>query len=141
MSDRDHRRYPRFPSTLPVGVSMAQVVASESRYLNNISEGGLAFNAMMPIEIGTVVEVAIPVNQPLLRAAARVAWCRQNGPEYAVGVEFIDDNPQFRRRLVDMVRQIEAYRQQAAEQGRQLNAQQATLEWIERHGRQFVDRN
>ena len=34
------RSYIRYPSGLPVSVSLEEVVASETLYLNNISRGG-----------------------------------------------------------------------------------------------------
>lgn len=133
----DKRQHPRYEAQLPVAFTLGEVVSSESVYLNNISEGGLAFNAMVPLEPGTVIMLHLPVSRPVFRTPGRVVWCRKMALQYAVGVEFLGTDPEFRRRMVDMVRRIEDYRAAARRDGRELSGQQAALEWIERYGREF----
>ena len=126
------RKHSRLASDLPVKVLFEELVASESTYLNNISEGGMSFNSMRALETGSLVNVRIPLNKPIFDFACRVVWCTKKGVEYTIGVEFIGSDAAFRQRLVTMVQDIDNYRLQVQEQGRHLTSQQATLEWISR---------
>ena len=135
------RKYPRHPSDLPVKVLFEELVASESSYLNNISEGGLSFNSMLPLELGAVVSIRIPLNKPVFDFAGRVVWCVKKGVEYTIGVEFVGSDSAFRQRVVAMVQGIDDYRKQVYEkEGRHLNSQQAALEWISHHANDLYDK-
>jgi hypothetical protein len=131
----DKRRDIRYPSALPVAFTLGEVVASESVYLNNISAGGMAFDSMVELAPGTVIMLHLPPSRPVFRIPARVVWCRKMSLQYAVGVEFVGTDRAFRNRMVEVVRHIEAYRQEAERSGRRLTAQEAALEWIELFGR------
>lgn len=133
----EHRRHPRFASDLPAAVSLGELVASESSYITNISAGGVAFNAMVPIEPETVIMLQLPPARPVLSAPARVVWCRKMGLHYVVGAEFLSKDLGFRERMVEMVQRIDAYRSEAASAGRNLSGQQAALEWIGKFGKDF----
>jgi Tfp pilus assembly protein PilZ len=137
MSESDNRKTPRYPGEIPVAYTLGEVVASESAYLNNISVGGISFDSMVALDLGTVILLQIPVSHPLFTAPGRVIWCRKIAFQHQVGVEFLDTDADFRAHMVDMVRRIEAYRQDAARAGRDLSAQEATLEWIELFGGEF----
>lgn len=137
MSTPDNRKTPRYPGEIPVAYTLGEVVASESAYLNNISAGGISFDSMVALDPGTVILLQMPVSHPLFSTPSRVIWCRKIAFQHEVGVEFMDADMGFRGRIVDMVRRIEAYRQDAARAGRDLTAQEATLEWIELFGGEF----
>ncbi len=135
------RKYPRHPSDLPVKVLFEELVASESSYLNNISEGGLSFNSMLPLELGAVVGIRIPLNKPVFDFAGRVVWCVKKGLEYTIGVEFVGSDSTFRQRVVAMVQGIDDYRKRVLEQeGRHLTSQQAALEWISHYADDLYDK-
>jgi hypothetical protein len=137
MSTPDNRKTPRYPGEIPVAFTLGEVVASESAYLNNISAGGIAFDSIVALDPGTVILLQMPVSHPLFSTPGRVIWCRKIAFQHEVGVEFMDADTEFRARMVDMVRRIEAYRQDAARAGRDLTGQEATLEWIGLHGEKF----
>jgi hypothetical protein len=136
MSSND-RAHPRHVSDLPVVVSFGEVLASESTYLNDISAGGVGFNAMVPLEPGAVLILQLPPGRPVLSTPVRVVWCRQVGLHHAVGAEFLSKNVALRDRIVEMVRQIDDYRSATARDGRSLSAQHAAIEWIDRFGKDF----
>lgn len=131
------RRHPRTSTNVQVSFTLGEVVASESAYLNNISDGGASFNAMVEISAGTVIMMHFPTGKPVLRAPARVVWCRKNGFHIEVGVEFLSQEQTFRRQLVNAIREIGAYRAKARQDGRHLDDQQATLEWFRLHASDF----
>ena len=113
MSSIDHRKHPRYPASLPVTVTLGEVVASESAYLNNISVGGVSFNSMVKLDPGTVIMLHFPVSKPVFHTPGRVAWCRQSGFQHLVGVEFLDLNLNFRERMVSLVRKIGEFHEEA----------------------------
>lgn len=133
----EQRRHPRYPTDLPVAVAFGEVVASESSYLSNISTGGVAFNAMVALEPGTVIMLQLPPARPVIRTPARVVWCRPMALHYAVGAEFLSKDLAFRNRLVEMTQRIDSYHQEAVRAGRSLSGPEAALEWIELFGRDF----
>lgn len=133
----EQRRHPRFSTDLPVAVAFGEVVASESSYLTNISTGGVAFNAMVALDPGTVIMLQLPPARPVIRTPVRVVWCSRMALHYAVGAEFLSKDVSFRERLVEMVQRIDGYRAEAERAGRDLSAQQAALEWIELFGADF----
>lgn len=137
MSTADNRKAPRYPGEIPVAFTLGEVVASESAYLNNISAGGISFDSMATLAPGTVILLQLPVNKPQFSTPSRVIWCRKVAFQHEVGVEFLNTDTEFRASMVDMVRRIEAYRQDTARAGRDLSGQEATLEWIEQFGEEF----
>lgn len=135
------RKFPRHATDLPVKVLFEELVASESSYLNNISEGGLSFNAMQPLALGAMVSIRIPLNKPVFDFACRVLWCTKKGLEYTIGVEFVGNDSTFRKRVMALVQGIDDYRQRVLDtEGRQLTSQQAALEWIDRYASDLHDK-
>ena len=57
--------------------------------------------------------------------------------QYVIGVEFLSEDEAFRNRMVELVQSIDAYRHKVRLAGRTLDAQQASLEWIDLFGREF----
>jgi Tfp pilus assembly protein PilZ len=137
MSTLDKRQHARYPASLPVAFALGEVVASESAYLTNISAGGVSFNSMVALELGTVIMLHFPVSKPVFRTPGRVVWCRKMAFQYGIGVEFVDADANFRQRMVNLVRKIEEYREETARAGRKLSAQDVALEWIELFGGDF----
>jgi len=137
MSIADTRKNTRYPTSLPVAFSLAEVVASESAYLNNISISGMSFNSMVALEPGTVIMLHFPVSKPVFSTPGLVVWCRKMAFQYGIGVGYIDVDEEFRLRLVEVVRRIEKYRKQEQRTGRTVSAQDATLEWFGLFGAEF----
>ena len=137
MSTIAKRQHPRYPAALPVAFTLAEVVASESAYLSNISTGGVSFNSMVALELGTVIMLHFPVSKPVFRTPGRVVWCRKMAFQYGIGVEFTEADKNFRQRMVEVVRRIEEYRLEVVRAGRAVSGQDATLEWIELFGAEF----
>ncbi len=133
------RSYVRYPSGMPVSVSLEEVVASETLYLNNISRGGLSFNSMVALKVGTVIRLRIPPNRPFFEVLGKVIWCKKMSLQYVIGVEFINADDKARTQIIEMVFRIDEYRRKLLEQeGRGLTHQQAALEWIEKCWTDFV---
>lgn len=138
MTSVDNRLHTRYPAALPVAFTLGEVVSSESAYLSNISAGGVSFKAMVALEPGMLIMLHFPVSKPVFRTPGRVTWCRQMAFEYEVGVEFVEKNENFRHRMVEVVRRVEEYRQEALRAGRTVTGQDATLEWIDLFGAEYL---
>ena len=106
----------------------------------NVSHGGLAFLSATCPEIGDIIQIRIPTVEPPFENRARVAWCRPEGGEFLVGVQFLDSRAAYQSRMVQQVCSIENYRKEVRErEGRELTAQDAAAEWIERYAGRFPD--
>lgn len=129
--------------TVHVPLEVDRVDAAESSTEGrgvNISHGGLAFLSDACPEVGDVLRIRIPTVDPPFEGRARVAWCRPEGDRNLVGVQFLDAQAAFRSRMVQQVCSIENYRKEVRErEGRDLTAQEAAAEWIERYGGRFPD--
>ena len=137
MPTDNKRQHTRYSTSLPVAFTLAEVVASESAYLNNISISGMSFNSMIPLEPGTVIMLHFPVSKPVFSTPGLVVWCRKMAFQYGIGVGFIDVDEEFRLRMVEVVRRIDKYRKQEQRTGRTVSGQDAALEWVELFGAEF----
>jgi PilZ domain-containing protein len=133
------RQFIRHPSEVPIEIRCAADGGYVRRCSRNVSFGGLAFASDTAIEPETIVALRIPNLRPVFEVAtARVAWCQNEGSQYAVGVQFLDSEEAFRVRMVEQICHIESYRQDVAQrEGRQLTAEEAALEWISRYASSF----
>lgn len=134
----DMRKFIRHPSGIPIEVGSAGQLVHASRGINDIGIGGLAFCCDCALERGMVVEIRIPLVRPPFEMNGRVAWCRERGEFFELGIEFLADDDAFRARMVEQVCYIENYRGQvAATEGRILSSEEAALEWITKFAADF----
>ena len=96
------RQFIRHPSDIPIEIQCAPDGRYIQRSTQNVSYGGLAFSSATAIELDTVIGLRMPHLRPALDLpAARVAWCRQEGGSFAVGVQFLDAAEAFQVRMVE----------------------------------------
>ncbi len=128
----------RHPADVPIVVSRADRQSFAKRQASNVSHGGLAFGADAELVPGTTVVLEIPVVRPPFVTRAQVVWCSPGTDGYDMGVEFLDADDAFRARMVEQVCHIETYRNEVyRREGRALSAEEAAMEWIERHAAEF----
>lgn len=133
------RQFIRHPSDVPIEIQCAPEDGYVRRYTKNVSFGGLAFLSDAALKPESIIALRIPYLRPAFEVtAARVAWCQNEGDQYAVGVQFLDSEEAFRVRMVEQVCHIESYRKDVAQQeGRQLTSEEAAMEWITRYASSF----
>lgn len=134
------RKYLRHPSAVPIRYTLldGNSEANTDNTLKNVSGGGLSFHASEPLEVGTVIRVAIRVKIPPFEADATVIWCNKVGGEYEIGVRFLHNKNDFVLRMVQQVCEVEQYKQDILEQeGRRLSSEEAAAEWIAKHAKDF----
>jgi hypothetical protein len=133
------RSYIRHPSDIPIEYQMDETGSrvSEER-LSNISSGGLSFSCASALPEGCCITIRMASIEPAFAARAQVVWCRRDGEGYAVGVAFIEADALFRARMLEQVCHIEHYKAEVlAQEGRQLDGEQAACEWIQKYAGSF----
>jgi len=132
------RNYIRHPTSIPIHVSLGSQNHEQVK-VRNLSVGGLCFITDILLKVGAVVDLLIPFVKPDYKGAGVIVWRREQSPtEFEVGVRFASDDEYFRVRMMEQVCQIEAYRQRLlADEGRDLSAEQAALEWIGKYAANF----
>lgn len=132
------RKYIRHPVDIPITYKSSDVVGQKEEYLKNISVGGLCFRAGRHLQEGTSISIQIPLTQPVFQGQGRVSWCRPSNGHYEVGVEFLDENTQFRAKMIEQVCYIEHYKREVREnEGRRLSSEEAAIEWIRKYAKDF----
>ena len=132
------RKYIRHPSDIPIEYDLEKVVAEKKEYLNNISTSGLSFRSNMQIKTGSLIQIRIPIREPVFEAEGVVVWCRKNNGYYDVGVEFRDLNAGFGLRMVEQVCHIEQYKKDVLKnERRELSGEEAAVEWITKYAKDF----
>ena len=123
---------------MPVQISLGDVVAHRTEYLNNISFGGLSFRSGIPVEKGTRIKIKIPLVRPIFEADGKVIWCRKGDGTFDVGVKFISPGDNFKIRMLEQVCHIQSYKTEVYEkEKRVLTGEQAALEWIKKYADKF----
>jgi hypothetical protein len=133
------REFIRHPADVPIQIQYVRDGEFENRCTQNVSFGGLAFSSATAIEPETFITLRLPYLQPLFEvAAARVAWCRNEGNQYVIGVQFSDLEEAFRVRMVEQLLHIESYRREIEQrEGRELTTEEAARDWISRYASSF----
>lgn len=132
------RKYIRHPTDIPLEFELGEVVAHQKDYLNNISEGGISFQSNTYIEAGSVINIRIPLREPVFQEKGIVKWCRKKKGGFDVGVQFRDVSSEYRLRMVEQVCHIEHYKKEILEkEGRKLTGEEAAIEWIRKFAKDF----
>jgi hypothetical protein len=135
------RQFIRHPADVPVEIGTIGSRATSPVHMHDISLGGVALRSSFDVPAGAEVEIRIPYVQPPFAARARVAWCRADGDQgFELGVSFLDSETAFLARMVEQICHIEDYRKSVRRlEGRELDPEEAAVEWIARHAAQFPD--
>jgi hypothetical protein len=122
----ENRQYVRHEARVPLEVTVIGAPASVEGI--DVSAGGLAFLIEDKLYPGELISLKMPTVVPVFEATARVAWCREEGVRFRVGVAFVDAQDAQRAQMVEQVCAIERYRMEAMKKGRRLTTSQAAAE-------------
>ena len=126
------------PEGIGTRLRFDSVVVGDGDYLREIGPAGLVFASRLVLNPGAAIELHIPIALPALETHGRVVWCRPEGDHFIVGVEFSHRIDRFQARMIWQVCRIEHYRKTVQErEGRELTRQEAAVEWIKLHARDF----
>ncbi len=137
MIQKHERCYIRHVAHIPLEVEPYDANHQVSLQLENVSVGGLAFKSANDIPVGTLVKIRISDINPEFLVDGVVQWCKPSADAFEVGVEFLGEEDAFRVRMMEQVCHIEQYRQKQLKTGRVLTVNEASEEWIEKHGADF----
>jgi hypothetical protein len=132
------RQYIRHPADIPIDIELDDSTQWHSKRLRNVSLGGLCFESRAEYPCGQLVVIRIPLVQPIFEAHAKVVWCFAKQTGYEVGLELMDQDEAFRANMIEQICHIEHYRKTVQQvEGRELDAQAAAREWIEKFASGF----
>lgn len=138
MSEVDERRFIRHPSNIPIEYCLLDKAVCLLDSINDVSVGGLSFQADNYIEPKSWLHLHIPINDNHFEIDAQVRWCQERDNHYDVGVLFSDKEEAFSARMVEQVCHIEQYKKDVLEkEGRALSGDEAAAEWITKFATEF----
>lgn len=134
------RRYLRHPVDVPIEIYPSP--GQPRLRLRNFSYGGLCCVSPRHLEPGTPVEIEIPdIHPPSYHGQGMVAWCVEEGEHYEVGIRFASEVEAFESRMAEQLCHIESYRRRVSLlEGRELSAEEATLEWTIEYAQRYPRR-
>ena len=131
----------RHPTEIPIEICRVQEPpAYHWRQMKNVSQGGLAFICTTDWQPGTSISIRLPLIKPPFEANGKVIWCRKRQHYFEVGVAFLEPDDAFTVRMIEQLCQIEMYRKRQEGEGRQLTAEEAAMEWINRYAEDFSEK-
>jgi hypothetical protein len=137
-SEKELRNFIRHDAGLPIEIGFSELVAHKKEYLNNISFGGLSFKSKVNIEIGTLINIRIPLVKPMFEAKGKVVWCVNDGNIYNVGVKFVAPADGFKLRMLEQICHIETYKKEIRKkEGRCVTGEEAAIDWIKKYADKF----
>ncbi len=138
MNEVEERRFIRHPSDIPIEYCFLDKRVCLFDSINDVSIGGLSFQAESYIEPESWLHLHIPINDEHFEIDAQVRWCRHKEDHYDVGVLFSNPKEAFSARMVEQVCHIEQYKKDVFEkEGRKLSGDEAAAEWISKYANEF----
>lgn len=132
------RSYIRHPTDVPIELSPAGHASEHCSHIKDVSVGGLSLKSSIQLELKTLIKIKIPLVEPPFETVGVVVWCKKSHSDYEVGLQFIDEQDAYAARMVEQICHIEHYRVNVlAQEGRDLNAEDAAKEWIGKFARDF----
>ena len=133
------RKYIRHPSDVPIEFEISnEPGATRQQRLQNVSLGGLSFFTKRKIDIGTMLNIRIPLIQADFKVEGQVVWCYAWDEAWELGVELLDPEQAWQTRMVEQLCHIEHYKREVwMRDGRRISAEEAAEEWIALHAADF----
>lgn len=134
------RHYTRYKANLPISVTFIRSRGSLAERLKDVSVSGLCVTLSKDPGIGSQLLISIPYLTPPFQTEVEVVWSIAEPGHYNVGLRLLNQDDLFSVRMVEQVCHIEHYRRQLLEkEGRQLTAEQAAREWIDKYSAAFPE--
>jgi len=99
----EKRKYPRHPVEISIDYKISGESSGKTDLTQNISFGGLCFQAQSELAPGTLLSLRFPTINPNFEVASKVAWCSVKKGKVEVGVQFLDENDAFRARMIEEI--------------------------------------
>ncbi len=70
------RKFTRHLTDIPFSFVINNIIGEQQLYMENISQGGLCFNAHACIDRDTHLDIKIPFASQSCKISGKIAWCR-----------------------------------------------------------------
>lgn len=135
------RRFIRHPASIPIQLDYSCRSDRPEPHIGttrDVSAGGLSCYSDKLLSPGDFVEVRISIENKPFKTIGHVIWCRRDNGGYLLGIGFSDMATAYAVRMVEQICHIEEYRLKVKnEEGRELNSEEAAMEWINIHAADF----
>lgn len=134
------RGYIQHPSEIPLKASL--VNPPPANFLpDQAPSQGLCFETAQPFAVGSDIHISIALNGSEFEGDAKVAWVEEQGESRRiVGVNFSDKDESYGIRMAEQICHIEHYRRDILlQEGRNLSAEEAAAEWVDRYASAFPE--
>jgi hypothetical protein len=137
----ERRRYVRHPIRVPLAVRPRGSTQAFFSRVADLSEGGLSFGAPLPVELGTILDIELPVHHSRFKLTGTVASCMTTADgSFRVGLSFGETDVSFKMKLAEQVLRIEELRATLSrERGTEVSTQEASELWVEQFASSFAD--
>lgn len=136
----DRRRYVRHPICVPVLVRPRNSSRDFKSFSGDLSVGGLSFDSALPLDLGSTLDVELPVHHTRFGLEATVASCAPQGPGFRIGLSFVEPNAAFKLKLAEQVLRIEELQATLTkERGAVVTSREAARVWVEQYAESFAD--
>lgn len=131
-SNRNPVHYMQHPST----IALVLTPVAKQNMSNPPLPLGLICNTDTPFSTAAQIEITAPKQAPDMNIRGEIAWCRDFGKGYQVGVAFHSTSELYKIRMLEQLCHIEEYRR-SSHSKTQAGKQGAALEWIEKYAAHF----
>ena len=124
------RHFIRHPVNIPIEAILADnACLPSSGNAHSLGLGGLAFSTDLELKPGSIIQIKILHKLVEFITEARVVWCRVEGQNTDLGVEFLNPDDAFTARMVEQICHLENYGQSISHsEGQHLTDKQAADE-------------
>lgn len=129
----EKRRHPRHPISSPVRYTEIQSHTKGGSMSVDISEGGICFLAGRFMPRGTSVYFNIPVTDQLFQVEGKTTYSTflPNVDFYRTGVEFLNPQVFFQKKLTEEIAQIREYQKKLSKElGYEISEKEAAERWV-----------
>lgn len=139
--ENEKRKFFRHPIKVPIQITRVENSPAENGWVEDLSQGGLAFFWPESISEGTHLKVSIPVEKHLFKMNAHVTHSQKDTATglFKTGICFEDSVSSFRAKLAEEIIQIRQYREKMSLlRGRHFSEEEAAKAWIDRNAEDFA---
>lgn len=100
---QEKRKYIRHPIEIPIDYQLSGENFTNTNLTQNISLGGLCFQANSALAIGTMLNLSFPSINSDFKVVGKVVWCSKRGEKIEVGVQFQNENDAYHARMIEEI--------------------------------------
>ena len=128
------RAYIRHHINVPVEIFLHREESHFIRPVDNVSLGGFSFVSDIPLKKGLRIKLRMNILTPAFETLGKVIWCKKQGNDFRVGIQFLERNDVSRMLMIDQLCYFEKYKKEISQkEGRLPNREEALYDWLRQH--------